>query len=282
MVEYLREDPANTSVCDATEEGAKPFLRWSGGKRRAIPQMAKYCPESFGKYYEPFVGAGTLYFYLKPKKALISDINFGLTRAYSAIKEDPCSVDVFLKSIPHNRVAYEALRSVDPGMLTEPQAAARFIYLMKSCFNGVYRENKAGKFNTPWGDKVYRLPDRLDLENIKRQLQGTQVKNVDFEQAVSDARSGDFIYFDPPYPQGRYRGEFGRPFTESDLMRLLRVCDELSKRRVKIMLSYVESEFVARQLKGWNVFEISPTRSVAMNVSSRGRSKEIVVTNYKY
>lgn len=258
----------------------RPFLRWSGGKRRLLPQMLALRPLNMNRYFEPFVGAGCFFFCVESKDAHISDINIELVRAYQAIKSDPKGVGEYLHSIPHTEDAYYKIRAVDPSGLSDQAAAARFIFLMKSCFNGVYRENKLGKFNTPWGGRVYKLPSLSELVAIQELLENTSISSCDFRDSTRNARKGDFVYLDPPYPQTRYRGEYGRQFSRDDLVDLIRQCHLLSEKGVKVMLSYIDDSFVVDNLKQWNITRASPIRSVAQSGRSRGRVTEILVTNY--
>lgn len=258
----------------------QPFLRWSGGKRRSLGKLLDLSPKKFNAYHEPFVGGGCMFFALSAQSAYLSDQNIEVVRTYQAIKKSPRQVAELLSGIPHSESAFLKLRQLEPSECTDNEAAARLIFLMKSCFNGVYRENRAGRFNTPWGGKVYKLPDLSTLLNVQKRLAIATIENNDFGQVVGRACTGDFAYLDPPYPQKRYRGEFGSLFSEADVLRLSDTCHELSRNGVQVMVSYVVEPQLARTLKGWRVIEISPIRSVASSSSFRGRSRELVYMNY--
>ncbi len=238
-------------------------------------------PSRIEDYFEPFVGAGCVYFKLAPARATISDKNAQLIRTYRAIGDDPDRVFALLQSVPLQKDAYLRLRALPVDQLSNAQAAARLIFLMKSCFNGVYRENKAGQFNTPWGGKVFKLPGASDLRLISDALKNTRVVHADFADALAPAGAGDFVYLDPPYPQTRHRGEFGGEFSAADLGRLLKECRRLDRAGAKVMLSYVDCDVLRDQLPAWNRRTLSAHRSVSSMTSFRGATAEVVLTNYK-
>jgi DNA adenine methylase len=259
---------------------AQPFLRWSGGKRRSLEKLLKLRPAKFGTYHEPFVGGGCLFFALEAQSACLSDINPQVARTYRAIREDARQVARLLSGIPQNEKAFELLRQLDPASCNDAEAAARLIFLMKSCFNGVYRENRIGSFNTPWGGKVFKLPDLHSLLAVQSKLTSVKIDHSDFALVVDRSQKGDFAYLDPPYPQRRYRGEFGSHFADDDVNRLLDVCDQLDRQGVKVMLSYVVERRVATSLRSWRTAEVRPTRSVASNSRFRGEGRERIFMNY--
>lgn len=272
--------PHKISQSSLPNESAKPFLRWSGGKRRSLARLLQLKPNEYKTYHEPFIGGGCLFFALSTSNAYISDINPEVVRTYRAIQNNPEDVANYLQSIPHTRQAFEQLRNLSPSECDDTQAAARLIFLMKSCFNGVYRENKSGRFNTPWGGKVFKIPDLHELLAIQKKLAGTNIECNDFEKVLDHSQINDFIYLDPPYPQNRHRGEFGKNFTENDVARFVDVCKKLDKGGVKVMISYVIDENIAHNLKGWRTEEVNPSRSVASNNSFRGTSRELIYTNF--
>ena len=221
-----------------------------------------------------------MFFAVRARKACLSDINPQVVRTYKAIQSDASLVANLLAGIPHHAQAFNELRQFDPSTCSDAEAAARLIFLMKSCFNGVYRENRAGSFNTPWGGKVFKLPDLPSLLAVQRELQGVAIEQSDFSCVADRAKSGDFVYLDPPYPQRRYRGEFGSHFTASDVERLIRVCHRLDEQSVQVMLSYVVDDRIASALKGWRSVEVRSTRSVASRSRFRGIDKERVFINF--
>jgi DNA adenine methylase len=221
-----------------------------------------------------------MFFALGAKKAFLTDINPQVARTYTAIKYDPIGVAKLLSTIPHDRGAFDRLRQLDPECCTDAEAAARLIFLMKACFNGVYRENNRRQFNTPWGGKVYRLPDMASLIAVQNRLASVDISNCDFEEVVEKTERDDFVYLDPPYPQIRYRGEFGVRFLEQDVERLIGVCEGLDRKGAKVMISYVTDTKLFSALKHWRTIEVHSNRSVASRCQFRGIARERVFLNY--
>jgi DNA adenine methylase len=259
----------------------KPIIRWAGSKRQLLPQLKELVPHSYARYIEPFFGSGCLYFDLLPKIAVVSDINSQLIAVYQAVAKSPREVACYLESIPHSQEAYYQLRSLDPTALDESAKAARFIFLMKSCFNGVYRTNKSGTFNTPFSGSVYRLPVESELLEMARVFEACSIQNCDFSVSLNDAQSGDFVYLDPPYPAAKFRGEYGyNQFTKEDMSRLLHDTKKASARGVKVMLSFCESDWLNGQLNQWNKNVVSVRRTVSATLMNRKTINELVITNY--
>ena len=186
----------------------QPFLKWAGGKRQLIPVIKEFIPDKYSRYYEPFVGAGAILFWIQPKKATINDTNYELINCYRTIKENPdelltlCQEHKALDSKEHYYKLRAQDRSNDFKELSSVQRAARIIYLNKTCFNGLFRVNSSGQFNVPYGN--YSNPCIADSSVIRAISQYLNKANVriiegDFERAVAKARKGAFIYFDPPY-----------------------------------------------------------------------------------
>ncbi|QYY33769.1 Dam family site-specific DNA-(adenine-N6)-methyltransferase (plasmid) [Cupriavidus pinatubonensis] len=260
-----------------------PILRWAGSKRKVLTTLRGVSPPSFERYIEPFAGSAVLYFDLLPDVAVLGDLNPEVVATYSAIRDSAKEVCDYLSSIPKTKEAYYTLRELKPELLTESQRAARLIFLMKACFNGVYRTNRNGKFNVPLGSHFYALPSAEDLISVSNQLKNTKLVCGDFATTIGEAREGDFIYLDPPYSDGtRFRGEYSYKgaFQAPDLQRLISICRELTKRRVKILLSFKEHEELSINLSGWTVKKIAVTRSVAGFTHSRRTAREILAYNF--
>lgn len=228
-----------------------PFLRWSGSKARLASVLEKTAPSTFGSYIEPFAGSACLFFRLRPNRATLGDINAAVIEVYAAVRDNPTEVHRYLTTIPLSPEAYYALRDLDPSTLTLEQRAGRFIYLMKACFNGVYRTNRSGRFNVPVGSRIYAIPTLQQLLAASALLRGTSLVAGDFEAALADVKPGDFVYLDPPYPTtSRYRGEYGYAahFDKEDKQRLLATAKNLTERGVYVMLSYVRDPELAQEL----------------------------------
>jgi DNA adenine methylase len=189
----------------------KPFVKWAGGKRQIIDKLKKCVPEEFGTYFEPFVGGGALLFELSPRKAVINDYNEELMNVFECIKDENrfskmCS-ELNKHEANHSEEYYYLIRNVDRDKakykkMVDYKRAARTIYLNKACFNGLYRVNSKNEFNVPFGKKVKVNTyegQNLGIIHAYLNLNEIDILNTDFEEAVKDAKKGDFIYFDPPY-----------------------------------------------------------------------------------
>ena len=189
----------------------KPFVKWAGGKRQIMEELKKCVPNEFNAYYEPFVGGGALFFELAPKKAFLNDYNKELINVFECIKEDD-KFEKMIKELNHHETLhseehYYEVRNIDRNKkkydrLADYKKAARTIYLNKACFNGLYRVNSNNEFNVPFGKKakVNTYEDQnLGIIHGILNLNDIELSSVDFEEAVKNAKKGDFVYFDPPY-----------------------------------------------------------------------------------
>lgn len=271
-----------------TNTKPKPFVKWAGGKRQIINVLLANIPSSFNRYFEPFVGGGALLFELQPQKAVISDINEELINAYKVIKD---SVEALINSLKKHKNTpeyYYAIRSVNPKTLTSVERASRFIYLNKTCFNGLYRENSKGQFNVPFGR--YKNPKICDEENLRavsKFLNSIEITilNCDYREACNLAKSGDFVYFDPPYYPLSRTASFTKynknDFSEKDQIELFEVFKELDSKGCYVMLSNSNTEFIKKLYAGYRIQEVSANRFI--NCKANGRKKsalEVLITNY--
>lgn len=259
------------------------ILRWAGSKRKLVKELLSLAPPEFGRYLEPFAGSAVLFFELRPPTGVLGDLNPEVIATYSAIRDEPSGVHRHLESIPKTSDAYYKLRSIDPTALTGVQRAARLIFLMKACFNGVYRTNRQGLFNVPLGSKFFALPDRQIIDAASDALSQIELVCGDFAEAIGRAAPGDFVYLDPPYSDGtRFRGEYSYngAFQSEDLERLVNSCNELTQKKVSVLLSFKESEAVVDALEGWSFKRLDVTRSVSGFAHSRRTAREILAYNY--
>lgn len=202
---------------------------------------------------------------------------------YQAIMRDPHAVADALDTIPKTENAFYALRAVDPATLDLTYRAARLIFLMKACFNGVYRTNRLGKFNVPMGSRVYALPTREELSRASRMLSGATLMAGDFRKTIAESNAGDLVYMDPPYRQtGRYRGEYGygAKFDDENFDQFVASARNLSLRGVHVMVSYLYDERLIDALQGWSVHPVTAARTVAGKTTSRGHARELIMTSY--
>jgi DNA adenine methylase len=276
----------------------KPYLKWAGGKRQLLSEIKRYIPSPIDgyTYYEPFVGAGAVFFALLPGKALINDSNTQLILTYRAIQED---VEGLIKILQvyknhHSEQYYYEIRNLDRdtalfNRLSGTEKAARLIYLNKTCYNGLYRVNSRGLFNVPYGS--YKNPavfEETMLQQISAYLNSNDIRitNTDFEDAVSTADEKSFIYFDPPYhspDKKNFTGYQPPGFGEDEQVRLRDVMIRMTERGVKCLASNSDTEFV-REIYRQKCFEIIPVqakRTINSDAAGRGSVGEVLVKNWR-
>jgi len=263
----------------------RPFLKWAGGKSQLISQYIPFFPEDFNTYYEPFLGGGAVFFHLLPKTAVLSDINPELINVYCCVKDNVESLIALLEKHQekHDRDYYYWMRSQN--YQTSLEKAARLIYLNKTCFNGLYRENSQGKFNVPMGKYKKPLICQPDLlRSASCTLQLTEIKVRNFAEVLQNAETDDFVYFDPPYypisTTSNFTAYSRYAFTKVEQIQLKEVFGKLTDKGVKVMLSNSDCEFIRELYKDFHIEEILATRAINSQGSKRGKIKEILVLNY--
>jgi DNA adenine methylase len=261
------------------------FLRWAGSKTQLLPVIASYWDDSFDRYVEPFCGSASLFFAIRPRRALLSDLNHDLVGALRQVQLSGDSVAECLRRLPKNKSAYYAIRKQDPSSLSPTEQAARFIYLNALCFNGLYRVNTEGKFNVPYGTKHRQVSfDAASLRQASYTLRGAQVEHSDFEEIVDRAGDGDFIYLDPPYATGAHRTfvEYGQTiFSAKDLERLLAALKASAQRGAKFVLSYANVPEVQNMPASWSVKSVKARRNIAGFLDSRRLVSEVLISNIR-
>ena len=269
----------------------KPFLKWAGGKRKLVPVILKEFPDSFLNYHEVFVGAGALFLSCHLKKVFINDKNPELINCYRFIKNNVDDLIKELEKYQNTKEFFLEIRGLDRldeyKDLSEVKKAARFIFLNKTCFNGLYRVNKNGYFNVPFGD--YKNPCIVDKENlieIHKYLNENNVciSNKDFEEYLKDVNPGDFVYLDPPYDPLTKTSDFTSydkdGFSKDDQERLKKCLDLLTKNDIKWILSNSCTDFIKELYKDYTIIEITANRSISCNGEKRGKVKEVLVKNF--
>ena len=276
----------------------KPYLKWAGGKRQLLADIKKCFPKVMNSYtyYEPFIGAGAVFFGLQPKKAVINDSNEQLILTYNVIKENVDDLILLLKEYQKNinEEYYYEIRNMDRDLikfkkLTNTEKAARLIFLNKTCFNGLYRVNSQGLFNVPYGK--YKNPaicEEIVLHQISNYLNSNEISilNNDFEHAVSTAGKKSFIYFDPPYhsrDKTNFTGYQANGFNENEQERLRNLIVKMTNRGVKCLLSNSDTDYI-RELYNHNFFDIIPVqakRVINSDSAGRGFVNEVLVKNWK-
>lgn len=273
------------SSSDNGNRQAQPFLKWAGGKKGLLSELRKLVPSSFKRYMEPFLGGGALFFDLHPKHAIISDSNGELINAYKVVRDSPEDLIKQLEVLPVSGEMYYRMREIDPASMNDVQRGARLIYLNKTCYNGLYRVNKKGRFNTPYGRN--RTPSICRPEIILRAskaLRRAVILSEDFERVLlQEAKAGDFIYLDPPYPPAggyadfvRYTSEF---FKEEDHLRLAKVVEEIDDRGCSFVLSNAKHPLIQEIYSRFRKIEVRAPRFVNCRGDRRGHVPEVLITN---
>ena len=272
----------------------QPFTKWTGGKRQLLPVIRELIPKTYNRYFEPFVGGGALFFDLAPKDAVINDFNAELINCYQQIKDNPQELIEILKVHQeyNSKEYYLDLRSADRDeridMMSEVQRAARILYMLRVNFNGLYRVNSKNQFNVPYGR--YKNPKIVDEELISAisvyiNNNHLEIKVGDFEKAIVDVRTGDFVYFDPPYiplsETSAFTSYTHEGFSFADQVRLRDAFKRLSDTGAYVMLSNSSSALVEELYKDFNIHYVEATRTNGAKSSSRGKISEIIVTNYE-
>ena len=272
----------------------KPFLKWVGGKRALVDEIICRMPEQFGSYFEPFVGGGALFFELKKrgmlegKKSYLFDTNFELINTYNTVKNNPYELIKILKDFQskHSYDFYYEIRAMDREdsflSLSETVRAARFIYLNKTCFNGLYRVNAKGFYNVPIGR--YKNPAICDeslIYGASRALQDTEILHVDFAKVLDIAKKGDFVYFDPPYypltPTSSFTSYNQDVFLDDEQKRLFDTFEKLAKKGLQVMLSNSDTQFIKELYKDYKIDFVEMNRFINSKSSGRGKIKEVIV-----
>jgi len=280
-------------------EKPKPFVKWVGGKRQLLAQfrlMDLYPPDKFdissGRYFEPFAGGGAVFFDLLPEKAFLSDLNNELVITYNVIKNN---VDDLIKSLKKHKLDKEyfmKMRAKDPKKLSDLAVASRFIYLNRTCFNGMYRVNSKGGFNVPFGK--YTNPLICDEKNLVKAsiaLQNVEIVKQDYKEVLKQARKGDFVYFDPPYypinKTSYFTSYTKESFLEKEQKELRDVFVKLTKKGCFVMLSNSDTPFINKiyskiKIKGKliRINKVYAGRMINSKASRRGKISEVLVTNY--
>lgn len=273
---------------------AKPFVKWAGGKRQVLDKLKKYIPEEFNTYYEPFVGGGALLFELSPNNAVINDSNQELMNVFNVLCNDKKYTKMckYLNKFEreHSEEFYYKVRDIDRNKrkynrLNECKKAARTIYLNKACFNGLYRVNSKGEFNVPFGKKSkVNTYDGENLLNVHSYLTNNNITilSVDFEEAVMNAKEGDFVYFDPPYDSdtNTFNSYTETGFNKDEQRRLAKVFKYLDSKKVKVMLSNHNTILINELYKDYNIYIIEAKRNINSNGKKRGNVEEVIITNY--
>lgn len=271
----------------------KPFVKWVGGKRQLLPEIQKKITAAghYTKYYEPFLGGGAVLLNLQPKTAIVNDYNEELINAYIVIRDEVDPLIRTLKTYKNEKDFFYNIRSLDRkpeyAALSNIDKAARLIYLNKTCFNGLYRVNQQGFFNSPFG--YYKNPNIVNevvLRHLSNYLKLNDIKFLsgDFEQSLKGIRKGALVYFDPPYAPitstSNFTGYTAGGFGEDDQRRLADVCKKLNEKGVKFILSNSNVPLIDSLYNDFNKSIVLAKRNVNSDANKRGDTEEVLITNF--
>jgi len=262
---------------------ALPFIKWAGGKRSIISELLKFVPTSFNDYYEPFLGGGAVFFNLsdKIKKAWLSDVNAELVLAYKMIQDNPDALIQSLEAHKRKHEEQDYYYKIRGKYISKDsiETASRFIYLNKTCFNGLYRVNKSGKFNVPRGS--YKNPLICDIDNIMlahKTLEKAVLKKYSFEKI--DPKEGDFIYCDPPYDD-TFSNYSASGFGKEEQEKLRNYVDKWSKMGCHVMISNSDTDFIRKLYSKYYIYEIQAPRNINCKVEGRKPLTELIIVSYQ-
>lgn len=277
-----------------------PFVKWVGGKRQLMDELVKRVPKEYGTYFEPFVGGGALLFELQPKKAVVSDLNAELINTYKVIKNKYKILKEYLLLMEygHSEAFYKKISTIDRNdpndhrLLSMKDSdvlrAARFIYLNKAGFNGLYRVNSNGQFNVPWGQKqILKTHEWPNIELVAEYLKSSDVKlrAQKFTAIQNKVTKGDFVYLDPPYDYEPGKKGFDsyqkEGFGTEGQKRLADFCKELNKKEVKFMVSNHNTKLINEIYSEFKIEVIKARRLVGGKGASREDVEEVIITNYE-
>src|SRR5690554_3939711 len=276
-----------------TNKLVTPFVKWVGGKRQLMPTILEHLPKGIRSYtyIEPFIGGGAVLFSLQPQNAIINDFNEELINVYSIIKYQLQELIEDLKKHKNEPDYFYEIRALDRNEgfknLSSVQRASRLIYLNKTCYNGLYRVNNAGEFNAPFGR--YKNPNIINeptLKAVHKYLNKNNIviKSGDYTKALTEANDKTFVYLDPPYhpisESSNFTGYIQGGWNISDQIRLKEVCDELTQKGVKFLLSNSSATVIQDLYKNYNITRVKANRSVNSVGSSRGEVDELLIRNY--
>jgi DNA adenine methylase len=271
----------------ANVETAAPFLKWAGGKRWLVSRFPHLLPNSFSKYFEPFLGSGAVFFWLKPKRGgIISDVNSDLINAYKEVRNHPDKLLLHLRAHQrdHDDNHYYLTREKIPH--TDVGRAARLIYLNRTCWNGLYRVNQLGQFNVPRGTKNLVISEDETFKDVSSALQRIKIRNWDFEKTIDAAGKDDFLFVDPPYTVKHNFNGFAKYnekiFNWQDQIRLAQAIERASSRGAKILVTNADHASVRALYEGIGEIRPLPRTSIISGSNiGRGSTTEIAVTvNY--
>lgn len=284
---FSNEQTQDESRDDPDLPSPQPFLKWAGGKTQLLARLHPLVPRGT-RYFEPFLGGGALFFSCQPARAVLTDVNAKLINAWLTVRDDPEGlIGLLAEYRAHHGESfyYEVRARYNSGDLPALERAAAFIYLNKTGFNGLYRENGQGYHNVPFGR--YRNPSVFDagvLRAASRALREVEIRCQDFEQVLATAIEGDFVYFDPPYHPlsgtARFTAYTRNAFGEAQQELLADVFRALDARGCRVLLSNSDTPYIRALYKDYRIDRVRATRAISCVGSGRGGVSEVLVRNY--
>lgn len=269
-----------------------PVVKWVGGKRQLLDEITPRLPKRITSYCEPFLGGGAVLFAVQPSKAIVNDLNEDLIAVYEVIRDDVDLLIEDLKKHENDAEYFYAMRDKDRDKeiyqsMSKVERASRLIYLNKTCFNGLFRVNSSGEFNSPFGH--YKNPNIVNepvLRAVNKYFSTNNISfcNEDFAVTLERVGKGGFVYLDPPYDPvsdtASFTGYNKGGFDRSEQMRLKQCCDELTKRGVKFLLSNSATAFIKDLYKDYDISVVQAKRAINADASKRGAIEEVLIRNY--
>lgn len=269
-----------------------PVVKWVGGKRQLMNEITPLLPKRITSYCEPFLGGGAVLFSIQPYRAIVNDLNGDLIAVYEVIRDDVESLINDLQKHENTSEYFYAIRDMDRDKkayqsMTKVERASRLIYLNKTCFNGLFRVNSLGEFNSPFGH--YKNPNIINepvLRAVNKYFTSSNITfyNEDFAATLNRVRKGGFVYLDPPYDPvsntASFTGYNKGGFDKAEQVRLKQCCDELTRRGVNFMLSNSATDFIKELYEEYNISVVQAKRTINSDASKRGAVKEVLIRNY--
>ncbi len=284
-----RRAPLPTSpIAVPADRSVDPIVKWAGGKTRLLGELTQRMPSPkqwTGRYFEPFAGGLALYFHMRPTSAVLADMNPELINLYRVVRDQPDALVDDLQRHTAESTYFYAVRALDPAAMTPIERASRFVFLNRTCFNGLWRVNRAGQFNVPFGryDNPNLCPETR-IRAASQALAGASIDHADFESACVTARRGDFVYFDPPYDPitqtARFTSYTSGNFGDDDQRRLADLFRRLARRGVRCMLSNSDTPFMRELYADFAIDTVMAPRAISRDATRRTPVREVVVRSY--
>lgn len=269
-----------------------PVVKWVGGKRQLLDEISQLLPKRITTYCEPFLGGGAVLFSIQPSRAIVNDLNADLMTVYEVIRDEVDELIESLKKHENTPEYFYAIRDIDRDKtsyqtLSQVQRASRLIYLNKTCFNGLFRVNSSGEFNSPFG--YYKNPNIINepvLRAVSKYFNANDVAfyHEDFAETLGRVGKGTFAYLDPPYDPisdtASFTGYNKGGFDKNEQIRLKHCCDELTRRGIKFLLSNSSTEFIKDLYQEYDIIIVKAKRAINSDAKKRGAIEEVLIRNY--